>query len=109
MDNEVEEVNVSNDESNVKNSDGKAQGIEDKSNDTSSSSDKVPAKGLKPVSTSTPSRERATWRASGSVLDKIESLMDAEGDCGMSPADVLDQVTDLPDDFQGLFEMESRT
>ena len=35
--------------------------------------------------------------------------MDAEGDCGMSPADVLDQVTDLPDDFQGLFEMESRT
>lgn len=109
VDNEVEEVNASNDESNVKNSDGKAQGIEDKSSVTSSSSDKVPAKGLKPVSTSTPSRERATWRASGSVLDKIESLMDAEGDCGMSPADVLDQVTDLPDDFQGLFEMESRT
>ena len=49
-------------------------------------------------------RGRATWRPSGSVLDKIASLMDAADDCGLSPSDVLNQVTDLPcDDVEGLF------
>ena len=56
-----------------------------------------------PVSSSTPSRGRATWRASGSVLDKIASLMDAAEDCGISPTDVLNKVTDLPCDAEGLF------
>lgn len=56
-----------------------------------------------PVSSSTPSRGRATWRPSGSVLDKIASLMDAAEDCGISPTDVLNKVTDLPCDAEGLF------
>ena len=56
-----------------------------------------------PVSSSTPSRVRATWRPSGSVLDKIASLMDAAEDCGISPTDVLNKVTDLPCDAEGLF------
>ena len=55
------------------------------------------------VSSSTP-RGRATWRPSGSVLDKIASLMDAAEDCGISPTDVLNKaVTDLPCDAEGQF------
>ncbi|XP_068735780.1 fap1 adhesin-like isoform X1 [Montipora capricornis] len=47
-----------------------------------------------PVLSSTPYRERATWRPSGTVLDKIANLMDAAEDCGISPTEVLNQVTD---------------
>ena len=69
--------------------------------------DLVPTKdsdtvGLESVSSSTPTRARATWRPSGSVLDKIASLMDAAEDCGMSPADVLNQANDLRSDAEGL-------
>ena len=56
-----------------------------------------------PVSSSTPARGRATWRPSGSVLDKIASLMDAGEDCGMTATDVLNQVTDLRYAAEGLF------
>ena len=53
-------------------------------------------------------RGRATWRPSGSVLDKIASLMDAAEDCGLSPSDVLNQVTDLSCNSQGLFCKSTR-
>ena len=56
-----------------------------------------------PMSSSTPTRGRATWRPSGSVLDKIASLMDAAEDSGINPADVLNQVTDLQSETEGLF------
>ena len=46
---------------------------------------------------------RANWRPSGSVLDKIASLMDAAQDYGLCASDVLNQVTDLPCDEEGLF------
>ncbi|KAJ7361842.1 hypothetical protein OS493_014484 [Desmophyllum pertusum] len=59
---------------------------------------------LKTVSNSAPTRGRATWRPSGSVLDKISSLMDAAEDCGMSASDVLNQVTDLPCEAEGEIE-----
>ena len=70
--------------------------------------DLVPAKDLESAELKTDSdvaslRGRATWRPSGSVLDKIASLMDAAEDCGLSPSDVLNQVTDLPCDDEGLF------
>ena len=70
--------------------------------------DLVTAKDLESVELKTDSdvaspRGRATWRPSGSVLDKIASLMDAVEDCGLSPSDVLNQVTDLPCDDEGLF------
>lgn len=55
------------------------------------------------VAGSTPTRGRAMWRPSGTVLDKIACLMDAAEDCGISPTDVLNQVTDLPCDAEGLF------
>ena len=55
------------------------------------------------VSSSTPYRGRATWRPSGSVLDQIASLMDAAEDCGISPADVLNQVNMPCESSGGVF------
>lgn len=54
------------------------------------------------VSSSAPTRGRATWRPSGSVLDQIASLMDVADDCGISPTDVLNQITDSRSEAKGL-------
>lgn len=54
------------------------------------------------VSSSAPTRGRATWRPSGSVLDQIASLMDVGDDCGISPTDVLNQITDSRSEAEGL-------
>lgn len=55
------------------------------------------------VSSSTPYRGRATWRPSGRVLDQIASLMDAAEDCGIPPADVLNQVNMPCESSGGVF------
>ena len=48
-----------------------------------------------------PPRARATWRTSGSVLDKISGPMNAAEDCGLSPVDALDQVAKVPAKSEG--------
>ena len=130
VDNTIEEVNFSKSEANVKNPAKPSENLEnDVKSDVSSSWAFVSQQTLKenadlarqmsmdkkaelepePVELKSDSnvaspRGRATWRPSGSVLDKIASLMDAAEDCGLSPSDVLNQVTDLPcDDDEGLF------
>lgn len=133
VDNKVEEVNLNKSEANTKNPAKPSKTLEnDVNSDVSSSwafvsqqtlkenaesvrqmamdkkADLVPAKEPEPVELKTDSkvaspRGRATWRPSGSVLDKIANLMDAVEDCGLSPSDVLNQVTDLPCDDEGLF------
>ena len=55
------------------------------------------------VPSSTPCRGRATWRPSGRVLDQIASLMDAAEDCGIPPADVLNQVNMPCESSGGVF------
>lgn len=52
--------------------------------------DEVIVKGFKFVFISIFLWECVIWCVSGSVLDKIESLMDVEGDCGMLFVDVFD-------------------
>ena len=133
VDNKVEEVNLNNNEASAKNpaTPSKNSEIEAKADVSSPSpsvsqqtveesaesvsqvpldkkADLVPTKDPESVELKTDSnvaspRGRATWRPSGSVLDKIASLMDAAEDCGLSPSDVLNQVTDLPCDDEGLF------
>ena len=104
VNNKAEEVNSNSNETNNKNPEKDITESKVNPDDTSPSPMKDPeSEGLNTVSTSTPSRGRATWRPSGSVLDKIASLMDAAEDCGMSPSDVLNQVTDLPCEAEGLF------
>ncbi|XP_078381859.1 uncharacterized protein LOC144664608 isoform X1 [Oculina patagonica] len=94
--NKVEEVNVINNEANVANPEKDIKSTEP-SRDPESAE-------LKTDANTAPPRGRATWRPSGSVLDKIASLMDAADDCGMSPSDVLSQVSDLPCDAEGEIE-----
>lgn len=133
VDNKVEEVNFNNREANAKNPAKASKNSENEvKSDVSSPSpfvsqqtvkgnadsvrqvspdkkaDLVPTKDPESVEPKSDSnvvspRARATWRPSGSVLDKIVSLMDAAEDCGMSPSDVLNQVTDLPSDAEGWF------
>ena len=40
-------------------------------------------------------KPRALWRASGSVLDKISTLLDSAGESGVAPADALQRAADL--------------
>lgn len=133
VDNKVEEVNLNNSEANTKNPSKPSQNSENEVKSGVSSpltfvsqqsvkesadsvrqvsmdkkADLVPTKDLESVEPKTDSnvaspRGRATWRPSGSVLDKIASLMDAAEDCGLSPSDVLNQEIDLPCDDEGLF------
>ena len=103
----VEEINFNNSETNAVNPEKGIKSAENeiKFDETSPLAPTIDPDSveLKSDSNSAPPRGRATWRPSGSVLDKIASLMDAAEDCGMSPSDVLNQVTDLPCDAEGWF------
>ena len=119
VDNKVEEVSFNNSEANVKNPAKPSKNLENNATlkedadlvrqmSMDKKADLVSTKEPELVELKTDSnvaspRGRATWRPSGSVLDKIASLMDAAEDCGLSPSDVLNQVTDLPCDDEGLF------
>lgn len=122
VDNKVEEVNFNKSEANAKNE--AKSGVSSRLPSVSQQTVKenadsvgqvplVPTKDPESVELKTDSnvaspRGRATWRPSGSVLDKIASLMDAAGDCGLSPSDVLNQVTDLSCNSEGLFCKSTR-
>lgn len=95
VNNKVEEVNVNNNETNAVNSEKDIQ--------SSAPSREPESVELKTDSNTAPPLGRATWRPSGSVLDKIATLMDAADDCGMSPSDVLSQVSHFPCDAEGWF------
>ena len=114
VDNKIEEVNFNKSEANTKNPAKPRENLQQTLKENADlarqmSMDKKADLEPEPVELKTDSnvaspRGRATWRPSGSVLDKIASLMDAADDCGLSPSDVLNQVTDLPcDDVEGLF------